>query len=178
MKLGCCSPFSVAFSSPPHPVGSGWFPPQSENSSTLSAGGPCRFLAEPQQADAYDIAPFVLYTKKPARPAISLWVMKGGLNFPFEILEPVGKPQVFKCRKSWFYKMLIRSALGTSKQQGKEWTPPCCLHLAPLLLIYYTRLREELQQKRRGHVVSGLGMTKTEKQVTRRLSGIKMSVSI
>lgn len=50
--------------------------------------------------------------------------MEGGLNSPSEILEPVGKPQLFKCRKSWFYKMLIWSALGTSEQQGSEQEPP------------------------------------------------------
>lgn len=62
--------------------------------------------------------------------------MEGGLNFPFEILEPVGKPQLFKCRKSWFYKMLIWSALGTSEQQGSEWAPsPFSLNPARLLYL-------------------------------------------
>lgn len=57
--------------------------------------------------------PHLLYVKTLQR-AIWLRVMEGGLNSPSEILEPVGKPQLFKCRKSWFYKMLIWSALGTS----------------------------------------------------------------
>lgn len=70
-----------------------------------------------------DIAPHLLYVKT-AQRAIWLWVMEGGLNSPSEILEPVGKPQLFKCRKSWFYKMLIWSALGTSEQNGSEKEPP------------------------------------------------------
>lgn len=61
--------------------------------------------------------------KKTARRAIWLWVMEGGLISPSEILEPVGKPQLFKCRKSWFYKMLIRSALGTGELK-KSRAPP------------------------------------------------------
>lgn len=60
-----------------------------------------------------DIVPQLLYVKTVQR-AIWLRVMEGGLNSPSEILEPVGKPQLFKCRKSWFYKMLIWSALGKS----------------------------------------------------------------
>lgn len=55
---------------------------------------------------------------KTAQRAIWLWVMEGGLNSPSEILEPVGKPQLFKCRKSWFYKMLTWSAQGTGGQNG------------------------------------------------------------
>lgn len=71
----------------------------------------------------YDIAPLLLHVRT-AWAAIWLWVMEGGLNSPFEILEPVGKPQLFKCRKSWFYKMLIWSTLGKSKQKGSEKTHP------------------------------------------------------
>lgn len=71
----------------------------------------------------FDIVPLLLYVKT-AQAAIWLWVMEGGLNSPSEILEPVGKPQLFKCRKSWFYKMLIWSALGTSEQNGSEQDPP------------------------------------------------------
>lgn len=63
----------------------------------------------------FDIASHLLYVKT-AQRAIWLWVMEGGLNSPSEILEPVGKPQLFKCRKSWFYKMLIWSALGSRKR--------------------------------------------------------------
>lgn len=66
-----------------------------------------------------DIVPHLLYVKTVQR-AIWLWVMEGGLNSPSEILEPVGKPQLFKCRKSWFYKMLIWSTLGKSEQNGSE----------------------------------------------------------
>lgn len=74
-----------------------------------------------------DIASHLLYVKT-AQRAIWLWVMEGGLNSPSEILEPVGKPQLFKCRKSWFYKMLIWSALGTGEQK-KNPTPRPHLHL-------------------------------------------------
>lgn len=77
----------------------------------------------PNQPPNSDIAPLQPYVKT-AQAAIWLWVMEGGLNSPSEILEPVGKPQLFKCRKSWFYKMLIWSALGTSEQQGSEQEPP------------------------------------------------------
>lgn len=90
--------------------------------------------------------PLWLYIKT-AQAAIWLWVMEGGLNFPFEILEPVGKPQLFKCRKSWFYKMLIWSALGTSEQQGSEWAPsPFSLNPAHLL---YEAEREEVESDNR-----------------------------
>lgn len=70
-----------------------------------------------------DIASHLLYVKT-AQRAIWLWVMEGGLNSPSEILEPVGKPQLFKCRKSWFYKMLIWSALGTGEQKKTPTPPP------------------------------------------------------
>lgn len=62
------------------------------------------------------IAQYVKITQAP------IWhrVMEGCLNSPSEILEPVGKPQLFKCRKSWFYKMLIWYTLGT----GKPTDPP------------------------------------------------------
>lgn len=59
-----------------------------------------------------------------AQRAIWLWVMEGGLNSPSEILEPVGKPQLFKCRKSWFYKMLTWSAQGTGEQKGSAKEAP------------------------------------------------------
>lgn len=50
--------------------------------------------------------------------------MEGGLNSPSEILEPVGKPQLFKCRKSWFYKMLTWSAQGTGERMAERKKPP------------------------------------------------------
>lgn len=68
-------------------------------------------------------APHPLRTKT-AQRAIWLWVMEGGLNSPSEILEPVGKPQLFKCRKSWFYKMLTWSAQGTGQRMAERKTPP------------------------------------------------------
>lgn len=68
------------------------------------------------------VAPHPLCTKT-AQRAIWLWVMEGGLNSPSEILEPVGKPQLFKCRKSWFYKMLTWSAQGTGERMA-EWKKP------------------------------------------------------
>lgn len=70
--------------------------------------------------------------------------MEGGLNSPSEILEPVGKPQLFKCRKSWFYKMLIWSALGTSEQNGSEQEPP---HPT---FIYWAGWRQGANERRTG----------------------------
>lgn len=54
------------------------------------------------------------------------------------MLEPVGKPQLFKCRKSWFYKMIIWSALGTSA--GVK---------APLLLLVHllTRVEKKMSEE-------------------------------
>lgn len=69
------------------------------------------------------LAPRPPCTKR-AQRAIWLWVMEGGLNSPSEILEPVGKPQLFKCRKSWFYKMLTWSAQGTGEQNGSAKEAP------------------------------------------------------
>lgn len=68
-------------------------------------------------------APHPLCTKTMQR-AIWLWVMEGGLNSPSEILEPVGKPQLFKCRKSWFYKMLTWSTQGTGERMAERKKPP------------------------------------------------------
>lgn len=83
----------------------------------------------------------ILLYVKTVRATIWLWVMEGGLNPPFEILEPVGKPQLFKCRKSWFYKMLIWSALGTSEQHGSGQEPPPSHHPAPPSSIQNTLLK-------------------------------------
>lgn len=84
----------------------------------------CCVLAAPLLVLLYPL----LYAKR-TRAAVWRWVMKRGLNSPSEILEPVGKPQLFKCRKSWFYKMLIWSASGTRKQHGSEREPQLWPHL-------------------------------------------------
>ena len=76
--------------------------------------------------------------------------MEGGLNSPLEILEPVGKPQLFKCRKSWFYKMLIWSVLGTSEQNGSEKQAP-----SDPPFIYSAEWSKGVKERRRGTVTKG-----------------------
>lgn len=105
-----------------------------------------------------DIAPLLLYVKT-AQAAIWLWVMEGGLNSPSEILEPVGKPQLFKCRKSWFYKMLIWSALGTSEQNGSEQDPP-----PNPTFIYSAGWRQGEQRKGGGRTVTKGGRREREEE--------------
>lgn len=87
------------------------------------------------------VAPRPPCTKR-AHRAIWLWVMEGGLNSPSEILEPVGKPQLFKCRKSWFYKMLTWSAQGTGEQNGWEKEAPS--------INPHHHLFEDREQRERG----------------------------
>lgn len=110
----------------------------------------------PNQPPNSDIAPLQPYVKT-AQAAIWLWVTEEGLNSPSEILEPVGKPQLFKCRKSWFYKMLIWSALGTSEQQGSEQEPPPCQYNPSFILKSRGKWGRTKGKEQGGSVIKGGG---------------------
>lgn len=97
--------------------------PSVPSSSEPSTGGNPRILHRRSVVPTlhHSDAPLQLCVKT-VQAAIWLWVMEGGLNSAFEILEPVGKPQLFKCRKSWFYKYDL--LWGQASSIAQSFTPP------------------------------------------------------